>query len=343
MKTIFATIAAATLFSAPVQAGTIWDAMSLTGSQRLYIYALSQPGMGKKEHAVRAKILGNMGFVGHVGQVSSSALKFHPVLRYDNNVNGGFPTDSVTVGSMTFVLNPKDVRVSGVLMGAGLDGGFAMPLANGLALSTQVSAEYAMDFEHGLAKGRASGQVCLNKMANPSTWLDACAQTWYSEYDLGSSTGYGVSVAAHKDFMMGKSINEVTVQLRGTHNGGSGIDGYNQQLASVRLTSALSSGVALFGGVDVGTKVDGYQVMRERAVFGISGRIGGKISSVSLSAQNDRGGMWLGQARHDRTYALTVTQQITKKLTLSASLTRTKSSADVYDGTVYGLNARFAF
>lgn len=343
MKALIATLSAAIAFSAPAHAGTIWDALSMTGSQRLYVYALSQPGMGEKPHAMRAKILKGMGFEGRVGEISSSAFRIKPVLRYDNNVNGGFPADSVTVAGMTFTINPDARRVSGLLTGISAQGGFAMPLADGLALSSKISAEYAGDFEHGLWKGRAQGEMCLNKMVSTSTWLDACAQAWYAGYALGDNRGVGASIAAHHDFRAGKSLNEVTVQLAHTQNAGRGMDGYDQQTLSVRMTSARASGIALFGGVDFGSKVEGSMVMRERVSFGLGGKVAGRPSSISISAQNLRGGLWLGAPRHDRVYTLSLSHQMTKKMGLSVSMTRTESSAGVFSGTVFGMNASIVF
>lgn len=343
MKTLIATLSAAMTFTAPAHADTIWDALSLTGSQRLYVYGLSQPGMGRKAHEVRAKILGDMGFEGHVGSVSATHFKVKPVLRYDNNVNGGFPADSVTVSGLTFTIDPTARRVSGLLAGIGVEGGFAMPLADGLALSTEVSAEYAGDFEHGLWKGRAQGQACLNKMVSTATWLDACAQAWYSGYELGDSRGVGASLAAHHDFRLGHSLNEVSAQISQTHSMGSGMEAYDQQVLSLRMSGAYSNGVALFGGLDFGTKVEGSMVMRERAMFGLATKVAGRPSSISISAQKLRGGMWLGEPRHDTVYTLNVSHQVSEKIGLAVSMTRTKSTAGVFSDTVFGLNASLKF
>ena len=59
----------------------------------------------------------SLGFEGRVLEASKLEAHISPFIRYDSNLNGGFPVYSITVGGLTFQINADDVRKKGILVG----------------------------------------------------------------------------------------------------------------------------------------------------------------------------------------------------------------------------------
>ena len=321
--------------------GTIWDGLRLAGSQSLLAWSLSEPALPLEALAARNKILENMGYIGARGEITRTWYKFSPILTYDNDINGGFPGSSIVVSGLTFEIDEEYERVSGLMMGMSVSGGFTMPVADGLSWNSKALALATWSPEHSMSKVRIAGDSCLRKMLNISTYLNGCLDLSYSDYDLGTSHSIGGRVGISHAFAAFGALHEVQADLRHASYGGG--SSYEQRVGSVRLTTAHAGGFATVAGLQLGSDVDGILAMRERIEFGISANIFGEPGMIMVSAQNNRGGSWLGEAREDRIYSLSLSRSFGDKFGATINISDTHSSAEFFNETAVGINFSYSF
>lgn len=329
-------IAAAILSAGPVLSSPADDALALTGSPRLAVFALSQPERSLQEHWGIRRILYSMGFEGRVLRASKLETHISPFARYDSNLNGGFPVSSVTIGGLTFQIDPDAVRKKGLLLGLAGDASFAMPLANGLALTGAGRVEIGYAPDQHIDKTQLSGNLCVERMFSSATWLSGCLGGYKQVFDLGQNRGLSGSLALTRELRFGKTFTEVSGRVsRRREFAGSG---YGQNLMSIGVTSALPNGIALNGNVSLGSQVEDQLVMRNRVEVGVSALLAGRPTSISISRQESRGSLYLGQPRKDRTVSLQIGRSLPARWSAEVSYSRTQSSADVFDDSSLGLS-----
>ena len=282
------------------------------------------------------RILYSLGFEGRVLEVSKLEAHLSPFVRYDSNLNGGFPVSSITVGGLTFQINPDDVRKKGVLVGLDGQASFAMPLANGLALTGAGRVELGYAPQQHFDKTQLSGNLCVERMFNTSTWLSSCLEGYKQVFDLGQNRGLSGSVTLRRDLRLGKSFNELSIGMSRKREFANA--GYNQNLVSIGVVSALPVGVAVSTNVAFGSQVSGALVMRNGVGIGVSASIAGRPTSVSFSRQESRGSLYLGQPRKDRTLTVQVVRALPARWSAKVSYSRTQSSANVFDDSSVGFS-----
>ncbi|RWR05092.1 hypothetical protein [Paenirhodobacter populi] len=316
----------------------IWGALRLAGSESLMTYALSQPGLPRDALRARNRMLEDAGFIGFRGKPSRTWFSASPVIAWDNNLNGGFAGTSLVAGGLMFEVDKRYARKSGALFGGQINAGLSMPLANGIAWTNRIYAMAGWAPGHELFKTRAYADSCVKRMLNISTYVTGCADFSYSKYELGETGTHGFRLGVIEDFIALSGAHEVTVTYRHGFYGGS--SDYEQDAASVRLTSAWSSGFATFVGAQAGSEVDGYIALRERIEGGVSFFAWERPVSLSVSAQSNRGGLFLGEKRRDDVYSVAVIIGLTDKVTASIAVSETRSNADFFSDT--GINVDFS-
>lgn len=321
--------------------GNIWDGLRAAGSPSLFTWALSEPTLPIEALALRNRMLTEAGFIGARGSISNAWHSASPVLSYDTNLNGGFPSASIVVSGLTFEIDEKYERLAGVLVGGTISGGFAVPVADGLAWRSQGFALYAWSPDYRISKMRMAAESCLERMISLTTYLSGCIDASHSAFELGDSASLGMRIGAKNAFSGESALHELRGDLRhgiqtaGTH--------CTQRTASVRLTSAHSQGYATIFGLQLGTPVEGVLTLRERLEMGITATVVGASTTILASAQESRGGRWLGSPRSDRTYGVTISRILASRMDASLSVSSVVSSADFFTETTVGgtLNYRF--
>lgn len=118
---------------------------------------------------------------------------------------------------------------------------------------------------------------------------------------------------------------------------------YSQNVATVGLASAIPGPYAVNLGIQIGGEVDGVLVMRERAFVGLGFLAFDRPSSITLSAQSNRGGEWLGDDLTQTVGSISVSHQFSDRLSLSGFVSQARSSDSFFDETQYGLNVALRF
>ncbi|GGF74842.1 hypothetical protein GCM10011402_29420 [Paracoccus acridae] len=323
-----------------VQAKNIWDALGLAGSGSLTAWALSEPALPLEALAARNSIVRDMGFIGTRWTPSYTWYRVSPVFTYDGNLNGGFPGSTLVVSGLKFEIGEEYERKSGMLIGAAASVGSNIPVGDGLAWENSVSVLVGWSPEHNLSKSILTGESCLRQMQTIATYLHACLDMRYSDYELGETADVGFRIGASHAFAAAGGLHEVMGEISNIRDLK---DRYDQQAVSVVLATAWREGYATHAGLQLGSAVEDQLVMRERVEFGVSRIVLDRPTAVRVSLQSNRGGRWLGKDREDIVASLSLTREVSDNLGTTVSVTKTESSANFFDERSVGFSTNFRF
>lgn len=319
----------------------ILDAVAMTGSGSLALKALSDPRLPAPLKQARAKIAHDMGLTGQPGEVTSRWLRFAPVLAHDSNINGGSSGDSVTVSGLTFEVDEKFRAASGLLLGLSFNAGMRINAAPLTALELDMGGMAAFAPEHDMTKTRLTGSACLRRDVGKGTHLRGCADAYLSTYELGRTSRLGAEVSVSRAFASSNAFHEVTLGLK--QNLYLEGEDYQQTVLSAQYVTARPGPMAFTAGIQLGSDTGDRISMRERVSVGLATELAGKQTTFALSAQNNRGGLFLGEERRERTYGVSVSRRFTDKLTVGVSYTRTKAQHEFFDDNALGLDIGWRF
>lgn len=332
---VFATTAAAR--SEPTGLG---GAVRLTGSARLAGFVLTHPNLPTPVRASGEALLARIG-QGVNPTAGEGTFSAAPFLRFDPNLNGGFPEDHVTVGGFRFEIAEKDQAVSGLIAGVNLGYGWRRGLGGGTALELRSSLSLGHALEHDLMKISAGAEACLRHRARRDLYVHGCVDAGGSSFELGESRRVGARVGVTRMMTGFGGAHELTFE--GRVERALSPTRYDRGVLAVSLLSAMPGPVVWSARAEIGQPVDGVLVTRARLSLGATFELLERPTSLSLDWRQAEGGMFLGETREDRTVTLSVSRPVTDRVRLSVSLSRNASSADPYDRDSLGLGISMRF
>ncbi|MFC3059962.1 hypothetical protein [Paenirhodobacter populi] len=317
------------------------QAIRLGGTERMMVFAFSDPGLPGPARAARERILLGMGVRGAAGAVTRRSLTFAPVLTWDSNINGGYGNSGFTFAGLPFSIDDRYYAVGGVLIGGSLSGALRMALGGqtGLAFAANASAAWAP--EHDMGKLSSGVSACVNHMVSYATWGYGCLDASWRRIDLGETGRYGARAGVNHAFFSGVGIHEVTVEVQ--HNRHDAGRVYDQNVGSVSLTSALSGGYAFAVGIHIAEKIDRVNVMRERIWIGAGFGLLEHPASIMIGTQRNRGGSFLGEGLDKRIWSVGLSYQVSETISVSAYGAKTYSNVAFYDDSQFGLSFDWRF
>jgi len=321
-------------------ASGVAEAVRLAGSPRLAGYLLSGQPLPAPARAAGADLLARIGH-GPVATPWEGAVSVSPFLRYDANLNGGFPEDHVTVGGLRFVVAEADRAVSGPIAGAVLSYAGRAGLGGGTALELRSSLMIGQALEHDLRKVSLSAEGCLRHMARPDLYLHGCLDLGLARFELGRSERLGARVGVSRLFEGLGGAHELTLEGRVERH--LGAQGYERGLVAVSLLSAMPGPVVWSVRAEIGQPVEGVLVTRARVQLGATFELLDRPTTVSVDWRRAEGGLFLGTPREDRTVTLSLSRPVTDRMRVSVGLTRNASTAAPYDRNTLDLGLSMKF
>lgn len=334
MNTLNRLLATCALTLLPVTeafAGDVLEGALMSGSERLLAWSLLDPRLPAVAKTASAKILTKSGY-GMAPGVTKSDFRIRPFLRYDGNLNGGMPGDSLSIGPFTFKI-PEDYQaVSGALVGVSAEAIHVQALGNGLSMDLHGGISLGVSPETGLQKHQAMAEGCLRQMVSADFFVHGCLMAGWQKWDLGESVQVSARAGATHLFALGKTRNQITAELRQDYF--PSIDGSeksDQMIGSVELLSALPDGSAVSLEVEVGEKMTERSALRHKISAGYTRKIAGQPTSISLSWQENEGGMFLGEPRRDEIISASIKRPVGESMLMTVGVSRTDSTADILD------------
>jgi hypothetical protein len=332
------------LFCCSVEALTFSDTIKgikMGGTERMMVFALSDPGLSSEAHAARNRVLAGMGIIGRPGTISRANLSFSPILTHESNVNGGYGNSTIVIDGLNFNIDEDYEAVDGFLLGGAVTTGVRVALGNRTALSISGGLSLAYSPENDMWKNTASVSACVNHLFTVQTWGYGCLDASYRSIELGETTRYGVRAGINRLFFSSIGLHEVTAEIQ--HNEHDGGKRYDQNVVSLSMTTSLTGGYSVAIGAQLGEKVDGASVMRHRFFTGIGFALFERPASISVGFQHNEGGMFLGEPVNRDIVSISLAHQITSKLSVSIYASKTDSNVAFYDENQFGVSIGYRF
>lgn len=332
------------VLAAPAQADLL-RSVALSGSEVLVTHTLSLQGMPQSATEELDRFKAMRGYTQRPGVEALTDFRIRPTLSFDRNVNGGVPNSTIDVAGLTFNIDPEFVGKSDIMVGVEAMGAMRRNLSEGLSFGLQgrVSVERAPRV--GVNRIQADIEACLRQKLSASRFIHGCAGAGYASVKLGSQTALNGVIGFTQAFGTGQAgLHAVTVELGARHiMPGAGRD-FTQGFVRLSSVHALQSGMVLNGRLEIGQSVKDIQVTRLRASLGAIRDIAGRPTGLSVNYSRSEGSMFLGQKRRDHNIGLSVTRQMTDKISLTANITQTRSSASLFNtGPVVGFGLKMNF
>ncbi|MFN4100577.1 MAG: hypothetical protein ACK4GT_12445 [Pararhodobacter sp.] len=313
---------------------------ALSGSERLQLFTLGQ-AMDTRRAPVAVtramrQALTRSGFY-HEGPPALIDRHFgvSPVLAWDDNINGGYFSDTYDLFGLPFTVSPDNVARAGIVAGGRLDGSLRYALAEGRTIDLSAGAELAWSPRHEIGRGSARLEGCSRNHLSGWTFADFCASASGLRRELSSSHSVAVSAGLSRLFASADAAHELSVELE-----------------ERRVSEGTQTGLALGWGavwnravtqvsVGVATPIPGASATRLR----VSARAGWlwqeRPVSVSLWHLQSGGGMLLGVAREDRLTGIGLSVQARPGMNVELTHQVTTSTIALFSEARTGLSVRF--
>lgn len=326
-----------------VSAADVLEGALMSGSERLLAYSLQDPNLPPVAAAASEKILLKAGY-GSQAQSVKSDIRIRPFLRYDGNLNGGMPGDSLSIGPFTFMI-PEDYQaVSGPLVGISVEAIHVRALGNGLSLDLHGGASLGFAPGKDLQKHQAMAEGCLRQKVSADFFVHGCLMAGWQKWDLGESAQVSARAGATHLFSFGETRNQLTAELRQDYLPAlNGSEESSQTLGSLELISALPNGSALSFEFEIGEAVADRSALRHKISAGYTSKIAGQPTSISISWQENEGGMFLGAPRRDETLSASIKRPIGESMLMTVGVSRTDSTADILDNVALDVGFSWKF
>lgn len=311
----------------------IWTGLSLSGSDSLLVWALSDPALPDQALEMRAQILHRMGF----GPGVSTRFTVTPVLTWDPNINGGFMDDGITIGGLRFSFGEDTKRIGGLMAGVQAGARIAAPITPDLAFTANLAGQLTWSPEHDMTKVRLGAETCLRYALEVSTSVHACATATRVIQEMGAETRYTAQLGMRHQFVAGAALHELRVDYTHLFR-----ETFDQGILGARLISAHTAGYSTSFGVRVGASVDGSMALSHGFDIGLTTILWDRPTSFSISYDVSDGGRFLGQDRRDKTVALSVGRDF-GQFSAEATIFKTSSSASFYNDSGIGVNFSYRF
>ena len=279
--------------------------------------------------------LGLKGFLhdpaGPALQLLSSGHALVPLLRHDTNVNGGIPSDRITIGRVPFRVSDDSRARSGVLMGLRYAGW--QSLSFGRAARLRLSHSYSAEAEpkHGFHRLSAGARACADRPLERWTWVKGCVSGFYDDDSVDAETAVTSQIGMGRLFRTPVGFHQAQVALAGTHR-----DDHRKD--AIHLTSHTLTKAGLFGlDVSLGERATVQNTLRTLVAANWSGTLGRQPVTLRLFRARTTGAMFLGAAREGRITRVKLETPLSI-LDLGVYAEERQSTIDAYGGTDVGID-----
>ena len=330
MKTAIITAALATLAPLAAHAETPeprWKSAMVSGSSRLAVYSImrERPQGGETYVSSFMKRDGLLHKDGQGAQRISRYFAVTPLVEHDDNVNGGIPADSVRLAGIEFIVNEEDRAKEGFLLGGQISAGTDYSIADGRVLSFGASAAYQYSFEHDIGKSFIGGNTCLKSHVRKWTWIDSCAGFRLLEQGSEVQEAY-VSAAGTQIFSSSIADHAFELKAEQTFR-----EDYDKFSLGGTLISAVPDVGALRTSLRFGEEIEGEHTTLVDGSISLTRPVYGHLSTIGVSQRYSAGSMFFGEDREDHTTQVSLSVDVTKRLSVSLGYEVTRSTADLYD------------
>lgn len=307
-----------------------------SGSPRFQLFALmaQRPDGAGDTVAALQRGQGFAHLPDHGPQVVASSIRLGPVLRYDSNINGGIPGETILIVGIPFTIAPPSRAKKGLVLGGSASGNLRLSVSPMTVIDVNLSASRAQG--QGLTVQSRAADLCMGQFMGGANWLDICIERDLSDRALSQSDQTTASIGLTQQFASAFALSEARLKLRKSKN-----DDYDKLWLDLGLTTARAQWGLLKTEAEFGQYIAGEHTRLFGATLSLSRPILGETTTLFASYAREGGADFFGAARRDEVVSLGMSRPITKLLGLNLSLQDRKSSLANYDGVTFGVDFTF--
>ncbi|MGP9804114.1 hypothetical protein [Paracoccus sp. NSM] len=259
-----------------------------------------------------------------------------PVLRRGSNVNGGIPSDRITIGGLPFRVHEDSRAKAGILVGLRHSGWQSLSWGRAarlrLAHATTVEAEPT----HGFHRLSITSRACADRPIADWTWAEGCLRALHENDSVDAETSLTGQVGLKRLFQSPIGVHQAQATLSRTRQDSHDKDVF--QISALSLTKVGLVGVDLV----VGEDVPGQNTLRHLAAISWTGPVAGRTVTLGISQARTGGAVIFGTPRDDRTTRLSAEMPV-GKFDLGTFVERRRSTIAAFDGTDAGVTVGLRF
>lgn len=311
--------------------GSNWQAAMVAQSPRFQLFALMQAHPDGAGPAV-AELQKGQGFAHQDGgQVLQSGLSLEPVLRFDNNINGGTPGKTIIIGGLPFDIAPDARARAGLTAGVLARGSLRFSLSPKTVVSANIAATAARGAGFNLSAQAAT--LCLGQYLGGADWLDLCYGANADNRALGRSSDHFVSLGLTHQFATDFALFQADAKLRQTST-----QSHDKLALDMGLMAAHGPWGLIQARFDLGQWVTGQHSRLFGASLSLTRPGLGQDTTLTAAYAREGGSQFFGMARKDETFSIALNRAIGPHLGLGFVLRDRQSTLANYDGPSLGFD-----
>lgn len=343
--TLAAALALTAVPTAQADQGAMIQAALNSGSERMAIYALSDPRLPLPVRVQAGQLSNARGYgVGTDIRKVSSSVDILPVLTYDSDINGGVSKDGFNLSGFDFVIPEDERRKSGVVLGAAMDASVRYALGRQTVADISGWVSHVWSPKHDITKTSAGMSACVTKQMERDLYLSGCAAYALFQTDLKDDQSLMGEVKVNRLFGGDSAIHDVGLGVSrvGVKDRSTG-DGYAQTRVTLSGTTLFVSGDFAGYGATFGEKVDGEKV-RTLGLTASYGRTFGKQTVIgNVGYDKYDGTRWLGQEVREEAFTAGVRVVRDRGPDVSVRYVKTSSGSALNDGNSVFFDVNYNF
>lgn len=267
----------------------------------------------------------------HVGRTAE------PVLRYDENVNGGSPEGPLVLDGLAFEIPEDQVRQPDLVLGGRVTVAARRILGKDTWIDLQGGAMLAYAATEHVALKDVSLDACLRRGTGPRSSLRACASGAYRGRKLQDDRAAILSVEHIRTGVIASRPVLVSFGIRRRF-----LEDYSENglLAGAEAIVAPDLVIGLAGAINA--PVAGENVERRSLTVFAAGQVGRMKGRVYLRHGESSGSNVLGIDRRDETQMIGLTTVLPRGLLLDVSYRRRRGTIAYFDEAEPHIGIRFA-
>ena len=325
LTTIFVVLLATTARASCVDIG---------GDERLQNYCLLNEVNGKIVDGKTAVMIDKR--LQRTGQTSTSdfgtynrslpSFSMTPILRYEENINGGNAAKPLVIGGVSFEGDKDFYQTSGIVGGLGIFMDGRTIFGESRYLNYSLNGSYAFNPSGGEII-TINVKMCSLNHIKKSWYIDACANQSRSIKNLAVTANRNLKlVTSHIFTGTNKKYNQLEF-------------GYNRLFTSDYTQNQVTVGIETLHSNNIHTGLEAtlgeaihQKIVTRTAIGGIlSSIVVGKPLRLRMSVSDANGGLLLGAARDAKTASISVSYPVWRNLTATLGYAETNSTIDYFD------------
>jgi len=255
----------------------------------------------------------------------SSSLK--PLIRYEDNINGGNPAKPLIIGNLSFQGDEKLHKTSGFVGGLSANLNGRTIYAQRRYLDYNLSTSYALSPASSDRIAITNLRACSINHIKKLWFLDACFSQSQTNKQISNNISRGLELTTSHIFTAtGQKYNHIKFGINRLFT-----EDYEQNQLTLSINSLYQNNI--FTGLEMalGEAVPN-ELSTKASLSGIVNLyLAGKPLSLSGSLRNETGGLVYGLDHDAQTVSINVSYPIRNNITVNFGYSKTNSDIDYFD------------